>query len=91
MVCAIFINYYSFVINTAPVYLIDQLPSDLPPDKSLCSDSFYTETDIDHESKLFQSGKVDDTQGGLCLASLLASHPGLRPWSGDMGGYCYHI
>ena len=74
------------MINTAPIYLIDQLRN-LPPDKSLCSDSFYAETD--HESKLFQSGKMDDTQGGLCLASLLASHPGLRPWSGDMGGYCY--
>ena len=66
------------MINTAPVYLIvnDHLRN-LPPDKSLCSDSFYTETD--HESKLLQSGKMDDTQGGLCLASLLASHPGLRP------------
>ena len=24
--------------------------------------------------------------GGLCLAGLLASTPGLRPWSGDMRG-----
>ena len=36
----------------------------------------------------------DGQLGGLCLASLLASTPGLRPWPRDMGGSyrsCWHF
>ena len=39
-------------------------------------------------------GVNQGVDGGLCLAGLLASTPGLTPWSGDMrGNYrsCWHF
>ena len=61
----------------------------LPPAESACGGGYSGPLQPAGAAVWGVGGVNQGEHGGLCLAGLLASTPGLRPWSRDMrGNYC---